>query len=684
MRTTIDYGIYFNNNFCQIARIENSIPIIKLSDLFKDSMPLCVSLNKKKEILVGEKAFNIFKSGQFSGNVNTNTYLGFAATIGTGKKYESSNTCRSYTSEELLAECFKKLKSFIEDEEVKAVVITVPAKFNISQIEAVEKAGKLSGFVQIELIQESIAAATILGNTSKVENGYFLVFDFQFEFNVTLCKSLNSFVSIVDTDGNNWLGQKSIFEAIVDEIIIPFLKVNYAIDSLFQNEEKKAALRSSLLFYAEEAISQLQTQETYCILSNIGDLPFEDDNGKEPEIDLMVTQKDMENVVTPIFQKAIDITKDLLRRNNLKGSDLGTMIFVGGPTCSPILRRMLKEQITDKVDTSFDPMTVVVKGAALFASTISISDEIKESTSDKTKLQLDIKNEATTVELDEMVILKLLKEKTIGTFPEKIYAEVVRFDGAWSSGKKLIGEKATIIDVPLIEGLSNSFDVIVYNEVGNKMECQPNQFSIIQGVSGLDLVQVLPYNIGIAKYFEAEGKELFMTIKGLEKNKRLPAIGVINGFKTLYDLRPGISSDIIRIPIYQGDFNADGTNPVLNNLITEVILTGENIPAFLPEGSIFDLTIKVDSSQLMTFLLYIPYLNHTEELRMDFEQVEILSTVDDLKGELILFYSNNPSMGKERFRFLLGELIRIEKNIMQEDEKLKIADSVKKEIRKWT
>ena len=86
----------------------------------------------------------------------------------------------------------------------------------------------------------------------------------------------------------------------------------------------------------------------------------------------------MENVVAPIFQKAIDITKELLKRNNLKGSDLGALILVGGPTYSPILRRMLKEQITDKVDTSVDPTTIIVKGAALFASLIPIAKNIKE------------------------------------------------------------------------------------------------------------------------------------------------------------------------------------------------------------------------------------------------------------------------------------------------------------------
>jgi molecular chaperone DnaK len=38
-------------------------------------------------------------------------------------------------------------------------------------------------------------------------------------------------------------------------------------------------------------------------------LPFEDDNGDEPEIDVLVTQKDMENVVAPIFQKQLILPK---------------------------------------------------------------------------------------------------------------------------------------------------------------------------------------------------------------------------------------------------------------------------------------------------------------------------------------------------------------------------------------
>jgi molecular chaperone DnaK len=691
MRKHIDYGIYFNNDFCQIARMENGMPVIKKSDLLKDSIPLCVHFNKRGDILVGDVAFNVIKNDQTRGlkffeKGKSNTFSQFTRTLGTNHTYESNNTEKSYTSEELLAECFKKLKSFVQDEDVKAVVITVPAKFLVPQNEAVIKAGILAGFEQIELIPEPIAAATNFGHNSKSTNSFLLVFDFQSEFNLSLCKFEEGIISIVDTEGDNWLSENNVIEAIVDETIIPYLKENYAIDFILNDSDKKEILRNAVKFYAEEAKEQLNFKESHYILSDFGDLPFEDENGNEPEIDIELTQQDLAWVSRPVYQKAIDITIDLLKRNNLKGKDLQSICLVGEGTYSPILRRMLKEQMTDKVDTSVDPMTAVVKGAALFASTIPVSKEVREITRDKTKVQLDIKYEARTVELDELVCIKVVNDNKPGELSGKIYAEIVRKDGNWASGKKLVGEKATIVDVLLVEGHSNSFEITVYDEAGNKLECQPHQFSILQGIGGLDGMQVLPYHIGIARYFESERKELFQPIKGLEKNRQLPATGVINGFKTKFDLRPGFSSDLIRFPIYQGDYNSEGTNPLLNNHVCDILISGETLPALLPAGSDIDITIKVDTSQLLTISAYIPYLNHTEEVEIEIRQTEPVThkTIDDLKGELVLFYSDNPAMGKERFRFLLGELIRIERNGISADEKLKVVDIVKNEIIKWT
>lgn len=688
MRNKIDYGIDLGTTNSAIARMENGVPIIKKTDTGEDTLPSCVHFNKRKDIMVGRTAANVLKNDNtralktFEAG-KTNTFIEFKRTMGTTHTYESSNLEREVTSEELSAEVLKALKTFVKDENIYSIVITVPAKFLNPQNEATMKAAKLAGFKHVQLLQEPVAAATAYGLTAKNKDSFWCVFDFGGgTFDAALVKSEEGILSVKDTDGDNWLGGKNLDEAIVDQLIIPYLQQTYSIDSILEDATKKEILRNAVKPFAEEAKIQLSFKDTHNILSNLGDLPFEDDNGEEPEIDITVTQKDMENVVAPIFQKAIDITKELLKRNNLKGSDLGALILVGGPTFSPILRRMLKEQITDKVDTSVDPMTVVAKGAALFASTITVSDEVKEETRDKTKLQLDIKYEATTVELDEMVNIKVLKEKTVGTFPEKVFVDVVRSDGAWSSGKKQIGEKASIVEVVLNEGQSNSFDVNVYDEAGNKLECQPNQFSILQGIGGLDGMQVLPYHIGIAKYFHAEEKDLFEPVKGLEKSKKVPATGVRNGLKTRSAIRPGMASDIIRIPIYQGDHNAEGTNPVLNNLITEVIISGETFPKLLPEGSDVNITIKVDRSQIMQFSAEFPTIEHTEELKIEIKQTEPPTeeflTKEISKAKRIAQRVNADDVAEKLDAF--EEQLENEKG--SADGKMKILDGLRKELLK--
>lgn len=688
MRNKIDYGIDLGTTNSAIARMENGVPTIKKSDTLKDTVPSCIHFNKRQDILVGDTAFNVMKNDNARAlktleKGKTNTFIEFKRTMGTTHSYECSNMGKSFSSDELSSEILKKLKSFVQDENISSIVITVPAKFLNPQNEATMQAAKLAGFKHIELLQEPVAAATAYGLGSKSKDGFWLVFDFGGgTFDAALIKAEEGILAVKDTDGDNWLGGKNLDEAIVDQIIIPNLAENYAIEGVLEDSEQKEILRNAVKFYAEETKIQLSFKDSHNILSQLGDLPFEDENGNELEVDVLVTQKDMENAVAPIFQKAIDITKELLKRNNLKGSDLGALILVGGPTYSPILRRMLKEQITEKVDTSVDPMTVVAKGAALFASTISVSDEVKETTRDKTKLQLDIKYEATTVELDEMVNFKVLKEKTTGTFPEKIYADVVRFDGAWSSGKKLIGEKATILDVLLVEGRSNSFEINVYDEEGNKLECQPYQFSILQGIGGLDGMQVLPYHIGIAKFFNTESKDLFLPVKGLEKSKKVPATGVINGLKTRSAIRPGMINDIIRIPIYQGDYNAEGTNPVLNNFINEVIITGESLPALLPEGSDVDITIKVDRSQLMKFSAYFPLLNHTEELEIEIKQTEP-PTEDLLTNEISKAKHTAINVNANDVSEKLEELeVQLENEKGSADGKMKILDGLRKELLK--
>lgn len=619
-RIKIDYGIDLGTTNSAISRMENGEPTIKKTDTLKDTMPSCVFINKKKAIQVGDSAYNALKRDKLKAmgtwnDTDSNAYIEFKRTMGTDKKYPSSNLGKELSSEELSAEVLKTLKSFVKDENVNSIVITVPAAFKNNQKEATREAAQLAGFNHIELLQEPVAASMAYGLDSNKKDGFWLVFDFGGgTFDAALLKVEDGIMKVIDTEGDNYLGGKNLDFAIVDEIILPYIQENFVIDSILADDGKKQILRNAMKFYAEETKIQLSFNDAHNILSDLGDIPGEDDEGEEFELDITVTQTDLAKAVSPVFQKAIDICTDLLKRNNLQGSSLDSLILVGGPTFSPVLRKMLEEQIC-KPDTSVDPMTVVSKGAALYASTVDVSEDVREQTRDKSKIQLEIGNESSTVEMEEFVPIKILAEKTEGEIPEKVFAEVTRGDKAWSSGKVEINTIGDVVEVQLNEGKTNNFDVVLYDDKGNMLECEPSSFSIIQGSKISN--PTLPYNVGIELKDRATGKVAFRTLKGLEKNQSIPATGTRNGLKTQKQIRPGMDSDFIRIPIYEGEHGADGTRAVYNEHVSDIRISGADLYALLPENSDVDLTVKVDRSEKITVTAFFPYLDHTEEVTIE-------------------------------------------------------------------
>jgi molecular chaperone DnaK len=620
MSNKINYGIDLGTTNSAIARMENGEPTIKKTDIGKDTMPSCVSINKKKSVRVGQGAYNNLNSDKRRATKtwnsgDSNTFIEFKRTMGTDKVYESSFMNKEYSSEELSAEILKTLKSFITDDNFNSVVITVPAKFTINQKDATARAASLAGFDHCELLQEPIAASMAYGLDSKNKNGFWLVFDFGGgTFDAALLKVEEGIMKVTDTEGDNWLGGKNLDYAIVDEIIIPYLKDNYVLESILKDDKKREVLREAMKTYAESLKIQLSFKDSEDILSNLGDLG-EDDEGEEIELDLTVTRDQVEPVIGPIFQKAVDICKDLLKRNDLTSSSLDSLILVGGPTFSPILRNLLSEQIMEP-DTSSDPMTVVANGAALYASTINIPDEIQEKTRDKTKLQIGLGYEPTTVETEEFVTVKILKDKTEGEVPEKVFAEIIRGDNAWSSGKFGIDEVGEVMEVQLNVGKANSFKIHLYDEKGDLIPSEPGDFTILQGTSPGS--ETLSYHVGIAIKSKQKNYLVFTNI--LEKNSSTPLTGNTKyPLKTQKDLRPGIKDDFIKIPIYQGEHGADQTRADYNYHVTDIIISGEDINGFLPAGSDVEIIMKYDRSNTLSFSAYFPVLDYTHEL----ERIEI-------------------------------------------------------------
>lgn len=627
-QSKMKFGIDLGTTNSAICKMEGGEPVIKKTDTLKDTLPSCISFTRKKVIKAGDSAYNDLRQAKSQATKSwslgkVNVFIEFKRDMGTDKTSYSSNMDASYSPEQLSAEVLKALKSFIGDETVSAAVITIPAKFKADQIAATKRAALLAGIEHCELLQEPIAASMAYGLSSANKNGQWLVFDFGGgTFDAALIKVEDGIMQVKDTEGDNYLGGKNLDYAVVDNIIIPYLQENFVIDEIMANDANRNILRDAMKFYAEQAKNQLSFKSQADITSQLDEFG-EDDEGNEIELDLVVTQEQLKPVLAKVFQKAIDITKDLLNRNGLSGRDLDKLILVGGPTYSPVLREMLRDQVTPNVDTDIDPMTAVAKGAALFAS--GIDSEVKEEIAVGT-VALSLSYEANSVQPMEFVTVQLDKNECTGNIPEKLFVELVRSDNGWSSGKVEINDIGDVIECQLMEGKNNAFNVIAYDDKGSVIPCFPKEINIMQGIVVGNAV--LPYNISIEAYDTGLDKNVVKSVKGLEKNQQIPATGALNGLKTRNQLRPGIVEDTIIIPIYQSEHNADGTSAVHNDHVFDVVITGDEIGQLIPIGSDVDITIKVDRSQMLKLEAFFPVSGETVEKEVDIAARSVISAFE--------------------------------------------------------
>lgn len=634
-RIKIDYGIDLGTTNSAIARMEQGEAVIKQTKNLMDTLPSCVYFSKNKQgkssLRIGVKAKDAVYSDSIMALSKNEPpkgygYIEFKREMGSGKKYSNENMSKeSYTPEELSAEVLKELKSLINDETISSVVITVPAMFTAIQKDATMKAAHLAGFQQCELLQEPIAACMAYGLSSNNKNGKWLVFDFGGgTFDAALVKVEDGILTVFDTEGDNYLGGKNLDEAVVNKILIPALRAEYNLTSYDSTEWKKKALMDALKGPAEEMRTALSFADstdysTYDRNLNLG----QDDNGEEIDLEITMTKEQLVDAIGDQYQKAINICKSLLERNGLTGDDLSSLILVGGPTYSPIVRNMLEREVTSNVDTSINPMTAVARGAALYASTIDaqIDDEKvkEESTSDIVFLNLGY--ESTSVESSEWISVSIDTARSGDGCPKELSIELQRIDGAWRSDRVTVDETGNVIEAYLLESTPSTFMIKAYDQQGNAVETFPSDFTIIQGVKVG--AAPLPYNIGIAVYNDIKKRGVFLPAKGLEKNKPLPAVGVISDRKVTQALRPGISSDVLSVPVYQvSGLDAEGKTAALYTLISNVVVTGDDIDQLIPEDSNADITLYADTSEMMRMEVYFPSFDITVKKTLDLDKRE--------------------------------------------------------------
>ena len=687
MRTKIDYGIDLGTTNSAIARMENGKPVILKSDVQKDTLPSSVAITPRKSIILGDAALAAHRKEKLRAlelldNGFTNSYIEFKTTMGTDIPYPSSFLDKEFTSEELSAEVLIKLKSFVKDENVNSIVITIPARFKVPQNEATLKAGKLAGFEVVELLQEPIAASIAYGLDAKNKDGIWLVFDFGGgTFDVALVKVVQGVMTVIDTAGDNNLGGKDLDLAMVDKLIIPYLDANYSIKSFLKDSSKKEILRNAMKGYAEDAKVQLSDNPTTDIATFPGDIRATDDDETEFNLNMTITQEQLAEVFSPIYQKAIDITKKILSKNNLKGSQLECLILVGGPTYSPIVQSMLKEQITENVIAK-NQMTSVAIGAALYASTKEIG--VEAAPPPVGTIALDLKYDAAVVGEEVRINVKVAKGSSNNDIPEKLFVVIDRDDKVFKSDKKQISERASLIDLLLNKDTSNYFTINLTDEKGNKLDCQPNNFTILEGITTPHAP--LPYAWGIEVWNEQKKLSVFEPLIGLEKNQiQNGAVGISNKLKIPKQITGGKATDVLRIPLYQGEDDAAGKSSFHSNHVVDVIITGETIPGVLPANSELEVTLKFDKNGTPTCSAFFPLLNHTEEVKVVMEksaQVNATWLLKEIKADIKKAEELNDENNSQLLQKCISDLNVLLKDFKNEEGnengKIRILDDLRK------
>lgn len=237
-RTTIDYGIDLGTTNSTIAVLHGTvsevIPSREPGQFGSVVTPSAIWYDKRGKQYVG----GVARAHQIDDEENA--AVEFKLRMGQQCQKTFRRSGRKMLPEEMSAEVLKVLRRDVQDENITAAVITVPAAFELPQCEATRRAAELAGFSLSPLLQEPVAAALAYGFQSAANKVFWLVYDFGGgTFDAAVIQVRDGVIQVVNHAGDNYLGGKNIDWDIVEKLLIPRLK-SAAQGSFFSNQPQHA------------------------------------------------------------------------------------------------------------------------------------------------------------------------------------------------------------------------------------------------------------------------------------------------------------------------------------------------------------------------------------------------------------------------------------------------------------
>ncbi|MFZ1666661.1 MAG: Hsp70 family protein [Flavobacteriales bacterium] len=587
MSKTINFGIDLGTTNSLIAKFnKGTVEVYKNPIDFKETLPSLVGF-KNDRILIGDQAISFVERDP------QNVIGNFKRKMGTTESFKIKLLDQSKTPVELSAFLLKELKTFIHTGETpEAVVITIPASFDMVQSNATKEAGHQAGFKQVVLLQEPIAASLAYANKTtgnELNNSQWIVYDLGGgTFDVALVRIAEGELKVIDHEGDNFLGGTDFDALIVERIVIPALEKRGRFEDL-PGQLKSATGRLNrkwpgLLRSAEQAKKVLSTKTSAEI-----DVEITDDSGAEVSVVINVTRSDFEAIIKEAVDATAEMLRTILTRNSLQPSDLKFVLMVGGSTYIPLVRNRIKELLGIPVNTDIDPTNAVVIGAAYYAGNKPLElTEANSTAPTHGRLKVKVSYNKASQETEEMFSAKVEGELNGFTY------RISRDDGGYDSGLKQLSKRISE-DLPLQPDSYNSFTLKILDQHNDPMAVESIQ--IAQGkysVAG----QMLPDDLCLVKDNLEDGdtklEQVFARNTILPAKKKL----TVDVSKTLVHG----TDDEIRIIVVEGS----STNHSASNKFAGILLvSAKNLKRDLLKGTEIDLTFEVSESRAVTVQAYI-------------------------------------------------------------------------------
>lgn len=616
---TIDVGIDLGTTNSSIAVIDEVDARILPNKGGSSITPSALWIDKRGKLLVGQEA------KRRGADDWENAYSEFKLDMGRGADdaYKTfARNGRKMTPIDASAEVLKSLRTDYQSStgrDATAAVITVPAAFEKSSTNATMKAAQLAGLAVSPLLLEPVAASLAYGFQSERENEYWFVYDFGGgTFDAAIMSIRDGLIEVVNHDGDNFLGGKLIDWDIVEKLIVPSLQEQYNLPDLHRSEKSWLPMLNKIKIYAEMAkIEVCRTRQSSEIwIENI----CKDADGKDVDVEFDLSSGQVEELTLPWLEKSLRLCTKTLSRKGLKGSDLKRILLVGGSTLNPWIRDGVKSTLGDQVEFGIDPVTVVARGAAIFASTQIIPEDIQATTASSAAGSWKIAIEGDPVGNVNDPDIGGRVEPPNGEDVKDYTIELVDKRTNWRTGRITLGTEGVFMTNLYAEKQRrHTFEIFLHDPFGTRIPTTPNEVSYTIGIVPTEPPSTMTIGVGLANGQVATY---------VEKGEKLPCRRS-KPHVTTVSLRAGETGDELRIPLLEGE------NPRAdrNHGIGSVVVKGTDIRRDLPAGSSIDITVAVDKDQQVRVQAYIPTID--EDIpEVTFNPEMVHNSVSELRKEI--------------------------------------------------